>query len=210
VFHVKHDVDERLRQFADLLLRWNRTINLIARRDEDALWERHIADSLQLVSLLTPHPDRAIDIGSGGGFPGLVICIATGIPFDLVESDHRKAAFLREAARLTGAPATVHAMRIEAAQLPRAPVVTVRALAPVTDLLRLAAPLLAPGGVLLALKGANVASELTAARTQWHMRVDTVPSRTHKDGVILRISEIARANPTDCTSDGGPTPASPG
>ncbi len=187
---MKHALDT----FAALLLRWNRTVNLIARRDEPALWPRHIEDSLQLVPLIPPGTPRAIDLGSGGGFPGLVLAIATGIAFDLIESDQRKAAFLREAARATGAPATVHASRIEATGVPPAPLVTARALAPLAELLALAAPKLAPGGVCLFLKGANVASELTAAASQWHMRIDQLPSRTNPAGSILRISEIARAD----------------
>jgi len=195
VFHVKHDVDVRLRQFADLLLGWNRTINLIARRDEPQLWQRHIEDSLQLIPLLDPMPARAIDLGSGGGFPGLVLCIATFIPFDLIEADQRKCAFLREAARLTGAPAKVHACRIEAADVAPAPLVTARALAPLDELCALVAPKLAPGGTFLALKGANAAAELTAAKTKWHMQVESLPSRTNPEGAILRIRQLAPIDP---------------
>ncbi len=111
----------RLSDFSSLLLRWNRTVNLISPGDEPLLWERHIADSLQLVPLIDPLPDRAIDLGSGAGFPGLVLALATGVPFDLIEADQRKAAFLREATRITGAPARVHAVRIESRQLPAGP-----------------------------------------------------------------------------------------
>ncbi len=186
-----------LGRFAELLLRWNRTVNLIARRDEANLWDRHIADSLQLAALLPgPAPARAIDLGSGGGFPGLVLAIATGIAFDLVESDQRKAAFLREAARIAGAPATVHATRIEAARIPPAPLITARALAPLPDLLALAAPLLAENGVCLFLKGANADTELTAAAARWHMRTERFPSRTAPGASILRISEIEFVQPT--------------
>jgi 16S rRNA (guanine527-N7)-methyltransferase len=192
MFHVKH---AQLERFVTLLLRWNRTVNLIARRDEAAVWQRHVEDSLQLLPYLDPPPERAIDIGSGGGFPGLVLAIASGIPFDLIEADQRKAAFLREAARETGAAVRVHAVRIEAAAVPPAAVVTARALAPLPRLLGWAAPLLAPGGALLALKGAQADTELTEAAREWHMRVDKRPSRTHPDGCILRISEIARAQP---------------
>ncbi len=137
-------------------------------------------------------PDRAIDLGSGAGFPGLVLAIATGVPFDLVEADQRKAAFLREAARQTGAPVRVHAVRIEAAAIAPAPLVTARALAPLPKLLALAAPLLAPGGTCLFLKGANVQAELTEAAAQWHMRVETIPSRTEPGACILRITDLSR------------------
>jgi 16S rRNA (guanine527-N7)-methyltransferase len=196
LLHVKQDVRERIDCFATLLERWNATVNLVAPTDIPTLRSRHIDDSLQLVSLIPPHTDRAIDLGSGGGFPGLVLSIATGIPFDLIESDRRKAAFLREAAREAGAPATVHAVRIEGALLPPAPLVTARALARLPRLLALAQPLLAPAGTCLFLKGAGVADELTEAATQWHMRIERWPSRTDKAAAILRISEIARVGTT--------------
>ena len=158
MFHVEHgsvgkDVSREtlavLDLFAALLLRWNATVNLVARADEPLLWERHIGDSLQLIPLMEPYPERAIDLGSGAGFPGLVLAIATGVPFDLIEADQRKAAFLREAARITDAPVRIHPLRIEAARLPRAPLVTARAVAALPKLLALAAPLLAPGGICL-------------------------------------------------------------
>ena len=212
VFHVKHPQSQilaniiasaklpesavaALETFAELLLRWNRTVNLIARSDELNLWGRHIADSLQLIPYLPPFPARAIDLGSGGGFPGLILAIATGIPFDLIESDQRKCIFLREAARVTGAPATVHPMRIEAANIAPASLITARALASLPNLLTLAAPLLVENGVCLFLKGANADAELTAATTGWHMRVERFPSRTAPSANILRISEIAIAEP---------------
>jgi 16S rRNA (guanine527-N7)-methyltransferase len=178
----------RLRRFADLLLRWNATLNLIAARDADVVWDRHIMDSLQLVPLMPANLTRAIDLGSGGGFPGLVLAIATGTPFDLIEADRRKAAFLRTVVLETGAPATVHACRIEDAAVPPAALVTARALAPLPRLLPLAARLLTPDGICLLLKGAKAAAELAAAEQDWTMNVRRVPSQTHADGIILRIS----------------------
>ena len=183
---------ETLDRFAALLLRWNRTVNLISAKDESLLWDRHIGDSLQLATLMVPRPDRAIDLGSGAGFPGLILALATGVPFDLIEADKRKAAFLLEAARITEAPVQVHAARIEAVQIPPAPLITARALAPLPKLLSLAAPLLSPGGPCLFLKGANAKAELTHAATQWHMQVRSVPSRTIPDACILRISHLSR------------------
>ncbi|MBN8874181.1 MAG: 16S rRNA (guanine(527)-N(7))-methyltransferase RsmG [Rhodospirillales bacterium] len=181
-----------LQAYVALLLRWNRALNLVSRADEAAIWSRHVEDSRQLAALIPAGVTRAIDLGSGAGFPGLVLAIETGIPFDLVEADQRKAAFLREAIRVTGAPACVHAVRISHANLQPAPLVTARALAPLPDLMDLAVPLLAPGGTCLFPKGATASSELTAAAARWHMRVDTTPSRTGSGGVILRISEISR------------------
>jgi 16S rRNA (guanine527-N7)-methyltransferase len=192
---VPRETSEALQAFASVLLRWNRTVNLIAAGDEPSLWQRHVADSLQLAPLIRPLPDRAIDLGSGAGFPGLVLALTTGIPFDLIEADQRKAVFLREAARITGAPVSVHPSRIETTDLPPAPLITARALAPLPKLLVLAAPLLAPGGTCLFLKGSNVEAELTAAAAQWHMQVQCFPSQTAPNACILRISNLQRVLP---------------
>ena len=180
----------RLERFAALLLRWNATLNLIAPADAPVLWPRHIADSLQLVPLLPEGVERAIDLGSGGGFPGLVLAIATGVRLDLIESDRRKAAFLRSAVLETAAPATVHACRIEQADLPPARLITARALAPLPRLLPLASRLLAPDGVCLFLKGGRVDQELADAAAGWTMQVERTPSQTGGDGVILRLSDV--------------------
>lgn len=190
---IPPDARERLDRFASLVLRWNATINLISRTDEATLWPRHILDSAQLVPLLPPTPGTLIDLGSGAGFPGLVLALLTSWTVHLVESDQRKAAFLREAARETDARVTVHAIRAEALRLDRAAAVTARALAPLEALLPLAAKLLAPDGICLFPKGRGAAGELTVASTQWHMRVEQFPSLTDSGATLLRISEIRRA-----------------
>ena len=190
---ISESARERLDRFAHLLLRWNARINLISRRDEPAIWPRHILDSAQLVTLLADSPGPIIDLGSGAGFPGLVLAILTGMPVHLVESDQRKAAFLREASRVADVNATVHAIRAETLLLPPAPVVTARALASIAALLPLALPLLRPDGFCVFPKGRGADAELTAAATEWHMRVERFPSRTSPDATLLRISEIRRA-----------------
>jgi 16S rRNA (guanine527-N7)-methyltransferase len=189
---VSRETRERLDRLASLLIKWNPRINLIAPRDLSDLWGRHIGDSLQLAPLIDPRPARAIDLGSGAGFPGLVLAIATAVPFDLIEADQRKAAFLREAARITNAPARIHATRIEAADIPPAPLITARALAPLPKLLSLAAPFLAPGGTCLFLKGTSARSELTDAAREWHMQVNSISSRTASGACILRITDLSR------------------
>jgi 16S rRNA (guanine527-N7)-methyltransferase len=181
-----------LQRFADLLLRWNTTLNLIAARDAGVIWERHIADSLQLAALMPAGLERAIDLGSGGGFPGLVLAIVTGVAFDLIESDRRKAAFLRTAILETGAPAVVHCCRIEDARLPPSLLLTARALAPLPRLLPLAARLLTGDGICLLLKGAKVEEELIAAEADWAMSVDRIQSQTSPDGVVLRLGGLRR------------------
>ncbi len=182
--------EDRLRRFVDLLLRWNASLNLIAARDAAVVWERHIADSLQLVPLMPAGVERGIDLGTGGGFPGLVLAIATGVAFDLIESDRRKASFLRTAVLETGAPATVHCCRIEDASVAPARLVTARALAPLPRLLPLAARFLADDGVCLLLKGARVEEELAAAARDWAMTVQRVPSRTGGDGVVVKVTGL--------------------
>jgi 16S rRNA (guanine527-N7)-methyltransferase len=182
---------ERLEAHAALLIRWNSRINLVSRRDEPSIMERHVNDALQLLDLIPSRINRAIDLGSGGGFPGLVLAIASGIPFDLVETDARKAAFLHEAIRLTAAPATVHTGRVEEAKLPPSPLITARALAPIARILEWSTHLIAPGGILLLPKGITAEDELTEARRGWQMRVEKFASRTGPGATILRLSEVA-------------------
>ncbi len=164
-------VEDRLREYAALLATWTRRINLVSANDRPHIWGRHVQDSLRLLPLIPPGIDRAIDLGSGAGLPGLVVAIATGLHVHLVESDRRKAAFLAEASRRTCARTTVHACRIEALDLPPAPLVMARALAPLPELLRLALPCLAPGGTLLFPKGEKAGQEIDAARTGFEFDV---------------------------------------
>lgn len=189
---VPQDASPELQRYVDLLLRWNRSINLVSARDIPVLWTRHIADSLQLGGLWRRLPERAIDLGSGGGFPGLVLAIQYGIRFDLIEQDQGKAAFLREAARVTGAPVNVVATKIDAAAVSRAPLVTARGLAPLSRLLVYAEKLLTPDGECLFLKSRGVETEIADAARTWAMHVDRIPSRTDSNGVVLRVSGIAR------------------
>ncbi len=188
---VSRETIDRLEIFADVLFRWAARINLVSRKDLPHLWQRHILDALQLLPLIPLNTERATDIGSGAGFPGLILAIAAAIPFDLVEADQRKCAFLREAARATNAPVQIHACRIEALKVPPAPLITARALAPLGDLLSLAAPLTTPGGFFLFPKGADAEQELTGAGAAWNMRVERFPSALAGGGVILRISEVS-------------------
>ena len=190
--NVSRETRERLELLESLVRLWNPRINLISRTDELVLWQRHIGDSLQLAQLIPPGTTSAIDIGSGAGFPGLVLAIATNIPFILVDSDARKAAFLVEASRLTSAPARVVNARIETARLAPASLVTARALAPLSQILPWAAPNLSEGGTLLLLKGKSVKQEVEEASVAWTMHVDRRISTTG-DGVMLRITGIARA-----------------
>lgn len=190
--------EARLRQLAALVARWSEKINLVSRNDIPHLWERHIQDSLGIMPYIPPGTEAAIDLGSGAGFPGLVLAIATGIKFTLIESDARKAAFLMEAARETGAPAKIINARIESAKAVPAPLITARALAPLDKLLGLARPFLAPGGVCLFPKGRTVEEEIIQAKRLWHMEVERCKNATSADAAsadacILKVSQIYHA-----------------
>ena len=186
---LEESIEARLRAYAALLARWTRRINLVSRGDEGQIWARHVLDSLRLATLIPAGVERAIDLGSGAGLPGLVLAVATGVHFDLVESDRRKAMFLQEAQRVTGAPAAVHCGRIESLAITPARLVTARALAPLEQLLSLAAPLLTPDGVGLFPKGARAAAEIEAARRRWRFDVERAGSASSP---ILVISGLAR------------------
>jgi 16S rRNA (guanine527-N7)-methyltransferase len=186
------DVAERLNALHALLTNWNAFKGLVSRQDIFELWSRHVEDSLQAVPLIDPGVTRAIDIGSGAGFPGLVIAIASGIHVDLFESNKQKAAFLREAIRIARAPASVHATRIEDSRIPPAPLITARGVSALPGLLAIAVPAMAPGGSCLFHKGSGFEAEVTAARRIWDMRVERIPSRTGDGAVILRLSDVRR------------------
>ena len=187
---VSRETMARLELYGGLLEKWQKAVNLVAASTLPELWQRHMLDSAQLWPLLPPGTRRLVDLGSGAGFPGLVLAIL-GVPeVHLVESDQKKAAFLREAARLTAAPATIHNQRIEAVAPFAVEAVTARALAPLPRLLALAAPFLAQGAIGLFLKGESAAEELTEARRQWTMTVTAEPSRTSPQGVILRVESL--------------------
>jgi 16S rRNA (guanine527-N7)-methyltransferase len=193
---VSRETADRLDRFVAVLLRWQPRINLIAPSTERTLWTRHIADSLQLLALA---PDARVwaDLGSGAGFPGLMIACALADVADarvhLVETNNKKIAFLREAVRVTGAPAIVHPERIEDfAVAPPEPmdVVTARALAPLPKLLQLASPLLKNGAFGVFPKGQDVAAELTEAAKSWKVEASLTQSRTDPMAQIVVVREI--------------------
>lgn len=190
---VSRETLDRLTAYADLLRKWQPKINLVGPTTLPDLWQRHFLDSAQLFTLLPEGTRTLADIGTGAGFPGLVLAIL-GVPeVHLIESDSRKCAFLREAARVTGTAVTVHNKRIEAVTRLACDVVTARALAPLETLLGWAVPLLRPNGHCIFLKGQNVEGELTDTTKYWKMRTERFDSRSDPGGVVLRIGEIARA-----------------
>ncbi|CAK0741143.1 Ribosomal RNA small subunit methyltransferase G [uncultured Gammaproteobacteria bacterium] len=192
VVSVSRETLDRLAIYAGLLRRWQPRLNLVGPATLDRLWQRHFLDSAQLFPLVPESAIRLVDLGSGAGFPALVLAIL-GVPeVHLVESDTRKAAFLREVAVATAAPVTVHPVRIEALGPLIADVVTARALAPLTRLLEYAQPLVGEHGLCLFPKGQSVEEELTVAQRNWNMHCDRVESITDPSARILRISNLVR------------------
>ncbi len=190
--HVSRETLERLERYAALLKHWQRAVNLVSASTLPDLWRRHMLDSAQLLDLVPRRPCRLADLGSGAGFPGLVLAIMGVGEVELIESDARKCAFLREAIRVTGASARVREGRIEQVRDGSFDVVTARALAPLSELLGYAHALLAPGGVALFLKGKRLEEELTEARKAWKMILERFASVSAPGGSILRIREIMR------------------
>ena len=195
---VSRETLARLDRFVPTLLTWQRRINLIAALTLGEIWTRHIADSLQLLPL-APAARVWLDLGSGGGFPGLVIACALaetpGARVHLVESNGKKAAFLREAIRVTDAPAIVHQARIEQMETKldeSIEVVTARALAPLAHLLGLAEPWLKRGAKALFPKGQDVGAELTEASKYWSIAAVLVPSKTDPNARIVQVDRAER------------------
>lgn len=195
---VSRETQQRLESFVALLLQWQQTTNLIAPSTIPKLWTRHIADSLQLLDIV-PNVTVWVDFGSGGGFPGIPVACALadrpGAKVHLVESNGKKAAFLREAIRVTGVPAVVHARRIEDCGDSfgdKIDVVSARALAPLKILCDQAFALIDRGAVGLFAKGQDVAAELTEAAKYWRIEAETVPSRTGADGCIVVVRRLTR------------------
>ena len=190
---VSRETQRRLDLFVDLLLVWQQKTNLIAPSTIPTIWTRHIADSLQLLDL-APDARVWVDFGSGGGFPAIPIACALadrpGAIVHLIESNGKKAAFLREAIRVTGAPAQVHMDRVEKYTLSpvnSVDVVSARALAPLKILCDQAFALIERGAIGLFPKGLDVAAELTEAAKYWNIDATTVASKTSPDGCIVIV-----------------------
>lgn len=183
----------RLRQYLSLLEKWQRRINLVAASTLADPWRRHMLDSAQLLPLLPARGGGELtiaDLGSGAGFPGLVLALMNAGRVTLIESDSRKCAFLREVIRVTGVSARVEETRIEALEPLAADVVTARACAPLPLLLGYVSRHLVPEGTALLLKGCTAAVELTQAGKTWMMSVDLMPSQSDPSGHVIKLTSI--------------------
>ncbi len=195
---VSRETLEKLQCYADHLVKWQRRINLVGPETLGDLWRRHMLDSAQLAGLVQKHSVFSapawLDLGSGAGFPGLVIAIWGGGRVHLVESREKKCAFLRHIVRELALETDVHQRRIENLSAFPVDIITARALAPIDRLIEYAAPFLQKGTEMWLLKGQDVEEELTKATICWNMQVERYESRSDPSGVVLRLRNI-RARP---------------
>ncbi|MEH6646152.1 16S rRNA (guanine(527)-N(7))-methyltransferase RsmG [Sulfitobacter sp.] len=194
--NVSRETMDRLHQFEALVLKWTKKINLISKGDASHVWERHIVDSVQVFNA-APEAGDWVDIGSGGGFPGIVAAIlAKDITperkFILVDSDQRKCAFLRTAVRELNLNVEVYANRVDQLVSFSAAVLSARAMDDLNSLLEYADRHLASDGTALFPKGASWAKEHQAAQKHWSYNLDVIKSKTNADATILKIKELTR------------------
>ena len=200
VFNDSRETIEKLQLYEDELKRWQKAVNLVAPGTLDQIWHRHFADSAQLAQLIPKSATHLVDVGSGGGFPGLVLAILLrerrGLKVTLVESDNRKAAFLRETARRIKIPVEIMSTRIESnasvKKLNSVDTVTARAFAPLDRLLGLVFPVFSRQTVGIFLKGRDFDREIALARQSWAFDVELRESKTDPDGRIVVVRDLAR------------------
>jgi 16S rRNA (guanine527-N7)-methyltransferase len=196
--HVSRETVDNLCSFEELFRKWSKAINLASPSTLDQLWERHVVDSAQLFDM-APNAENWLDLGSGGGFPGVVLAILLkerpGGRIDLVESNGKKAAFLRTAIGQFSAPGTVHAARIDAVwtKIRNPEIITARALASLSELFVLAEPWLTTGATALFQKGRDYRREIEESRDAWRFDLLERASVVDKDSVVLQISNLRRA-----------------
>ncbi|MBO6883582.1 MAG: 16S rRNA (guanine(527)-N(7))-methyltransferase RsmG [Marivita sp.] len=193
--NVSRETQERLAIYAELLIKWSPKINLVSRASLQDAGKRHFDDSLQVVSLCPEGAATWVDLGSGGGFPGAVVAIALqdkGVSVTLIESDQRKATFLRTVSRETKTPFTVIAKRIEDVDPMGSDVISARALAPLDDLLGFSERHLAPNGTAFFMKGGAWRNEVAEAQKKWRFTCEAHRSVTHPEAAVLAIGGLSR------------------
>lgn len=192
---VSRETLARLEIYAAMLEKWQKAINLVGPATLPDLWRRHMLDSAQLFPLIPSEARRLADLGSGAGFPGLVLAIMGAPDVQLIESDQRKCTFLDAVARETGTRITIHRKRLEDCAGLNADVITARALAPLDKLLNYARPLASKSAICLFLKGQTADTELTEAKSVWYIEGEIQPSATHSDASILILRRFEKEGP---------------
>ena len=190
--NVSRETFVKLSLYHDLLIKWQSKINLISNDTIKDIWLRHFLDSLQLIPYIGDKNQIIADLGSGAGFPAMVLAISGYKNVHLIESDTRKVAFLREVARITDTKVTIHNCRIEETELPKIDVVTARACASLDKLLHLIANKVSRETIFLFHKGKNYNTELEDASVNWQYVVSVTPSIVDSNGVILKISDLKK------------------
>lgn len=196
-FNVSRETLQRLEEFVVLLERWNKHINLVSRTSLKEVWRRHIADSAQLADVIPSNDGPLVDIGTGAGLPGMILAIMGFPNVHLIEASNKKCAFLREAARVTRAPAEIHNIRLSIdAVLPdgltNAGIITARAVSPLPNLLDIVCRLLYDRTCCVFPKGAQVEDEIGAARLDWEFDIERVASKVESGSAILLLRHIRR------------------
>lgn len=194
-FNVSRESITRLEVLHNLLLKWQGHFNLIGPATAEDVWTRHILDALQLLPLIPQGTQTIADLGSGGGFPGLVLAATQPALVHMYESNGKKTSFLQEALRQMKIAGHVHKIRLDPAMssqgLPKVEVVTARAFAPLVKLLGMAKPFFGPETIGLFHKGQDVDAELTEAAKAWRIRFKKHPSMTDSMSNILEVEEIS-------------------
>lgn len=181
----------RLELYVKLLEQWQKRMNLVSQGSLNDIWQRHILDSVQVLALLPSDKKIIIDLGSGAGFPGMVLAALTPHEIHLVESNGKKCAFLQELNLVLKTNAIIHQRRIEEIHDLKADYITARACAPLDKLLKYAYPLLKTDGKCLFLKGQKAQEELTESLKRWKMSIEMIRSVSDPTGTILQLGEIA-------------------
>jgi 16S rRNA (guanine527-N7)-methyltransferase len=188
---VSRETVEELERYLDLIMQWNRTIRLVGEHDREVIWQRHILDSAQLLLHIDPQSKTLLDLGSGAGFPGIVLACLSDVQITLLESDQRKAVFLEQAAAgLRNAPRVWH-QRIESAPSELFDVITARALASSEKLMAYARPFCHDQTVCLWFKGEHVKEEIAQLVQMWQGDITCIASRTHARGTIVKVASDA-------------------
>ena len=196
--NVSRETLDKLELFAGLLIQWNPRVNLVSKDSLKNLWRRHIADSAQLREIIPAYDGALVDVGSGAGFPGMVLAIMGLRNIYLIESNERKCVFLQEVARKTGCSVTVHNTRLgnegvkSSPKLPKAEIITARAVTRLDKLLDIVYPLVYDRTCCIFHKGSRVDEELCSAQNNWQFSLEQLPSKSDPSGAILKLSNIRR------------------
>lgn len=190
--NVSRETKEKLVHYVSLLEKWNKSVNLIAPSTVSDIWNRHIEDSLQILPLLPSEPSQILDIGSGAGLPGVVISLASDHKVTMVDSDKKKALFLKEIRRHLGASYDIICERVENIPNQKYGIVTSRACANLSELLALSHPFLEEKSYCLFHKGRNYSKEVEDAEKEWLFNLEVTPSITDNEAALLKLSNIQR------------------